>query len=183
MRWVLTSVGLYDSRIYDKTILNPPVGRTVTLRPLPQLETGPRSALPEIRSFAALATCDHALADQVPLELHEDCEHPEQRYAGCASSTAISATGWPWSWNTGPAHGRSDVAVERAAATRGVVTRAISPLYTVASPRSGLLLGFTGFAPETIAPAVARLAASFGDIARRREIRLGARARRSSGQG
>src|SRR5438309_1584967 len=35
MRWVLTSVGLYDSRIYDKTILNPPVGRTVTLRPLP----------------------------------------------------------------------------------------------------------------------------------------------------
>jgi len=80
-------------------------------------------------------------------------------------------------------HGRSDVAVERAAATRGVVTRAISPLYTVASPRSGLLLGFTGFAPETIAPAVARLAASFGDIARRREIRLGARARRSSGQG
>ena len=80
-------------------------------------------------------------------------------------------------------HGRSDVAVERAAATRGVVARAISPLYTAAAPRSGLLLGFTGFALEAIAPAVARLAGSFGDIARGRETRLGPRPRRSSGQG
>ncbi len=76
-------------------------------------------------------------------------------------------------------HGRPDVAVERAAATRDVVVRAISPLYTVAPPRSGLLLGFTGFAPDTIAPAVARLAASFGDIGRRGEVRLASRARRS----
>ena len=68
-------------------------------------------------------------------------------------------------------HGRSDVAVERAAAARGVVARAISPLYAAAAPRSGLLLGFTGFAPETIAPAVARLAGSFGDVARGRETR------------
>ena len=55
-------------------------------------------------------------------------------------------------------HGRPDVAVERAAAARGVIARAISPLYIAARPRSGLLLGFTGFAPEAIAPAVARLA-------------------------
>ena len=74
-------------------------------------------------------------------------------------------------------HGRSDVAVERAADKRGVVARAISPLYTAAPPRPGLLLGFTGFAPEAIAPAVTRLAASFGDIARRRAIRPGSRAR------
>lgn len=80
-------------------------------------------------------------------------------------------------------HGRADIAVERAAHTHGVVARAISSLYMAAPPQSGLLLGFTGFAPETIAPAVARLVASFGDIARRREIRLGSPARRSSEQG
>ncbi len=74
-------------------------------------------------------------------------------------------------------HGRPDVAVERAAATRDVVARAISPLYTVSPPRSSLLLGFTGFAPDTIAPAVARLAASFGDIER-----LGQNTPRRSGQ-
>lgn len=69
------------------------------------------------------------------------------------------------------------------ASTGGGAERAISSLYMAAPPQSGLLLGFTGFAPETIAPAVARLVASFGDIARRREIRLGSRARRSSEQG
>jgi GntR family transcriptional regulator / MocR family aminotransferase len=67
--------------------------------------------------------------------------------------------------------GRSDVAAERAAGARGVVVRAISALYTAAPPRSGLLLGFTGFAPGTIAPAVARLAASVGDVARPGEAR------------
>ena len=79
-------------------------------------------------------------------------------------------------------HGRADVAVERAADAYGVVVRAISSLYTAAPPRSGLLLGFTGFAPETIAPAVARLAASFGDVARGRARRLEPRAPRSSGR-
>ena len=41
-------------------------------------------------------------------------------------------------------HGRSDVAVERAAATRGVVTRAISPLYTVASRARACCWGLPG---------------------------------------
>ncbi len=65
-----------------------------------------------------------------------------------------------------PRHGRSDVAVERAAAARGVIARAISPLYTAARPRSGLLLGFTGFTPEAIVAAAAALAASVGDVKR-----------------
>jgi len=78
-------------------------------------------------------------------------------------------------------HGRPDVAVERAAAARGVVVRAISPLYTATPARSGLLLGFTGFAPETIAPAVARLAESFGDVATARARPRPPRASRSSG--
>jgi len=59
--------------------------------------------------------------------------------------------------------GRSDVAAQQAAAARGVIARAISPLYTTAPPRAGLLLGFTGFAPETIRPAAARLAESLAD--------------------
>jgi GntR family transcriptional regulator / MocR family aminotransferase len=54
--------------------------------------------------------------------------------------------------------GCSDVALERAAREAGVVVRAISPLYRAAKPRSGLLLGFTGFRPPLIVPAAARLA-------------------------
>ena len=50
--------------------------------------------------------------------------------------------------------------MERAAAARGVIARAISPLYLAAPPRAGLLLGFTGFPPETIVPAAAQLAQS-----------------------
>ena len=54
--------------------------------------------------------------------------------------------------------GRSDVALERALRAANVVARAISPLYRAAPPRSGLLLGFSGFPPHQIAPAAAELA-------------------------
>jgi GntR family transcriptional regulator/MocR family aminotransferase len=56
--------------------------------------------------------------------------------------------------------GRDDVAVQAAAAERGLVARAISRLYHDAAPRSGLLLGFSGFPPQAMAPAAARLAAA-----------------------
>ena len=54
--------------------------------------------------------------------------------------------------------GRSDVAAQAAAAERGLVARAISRLYHEAPPRSGLMLGFTGFPPQAMAPGAARLA-------------------------
>jgi GntR family transcriptional regulator/MocR family aminotransferase len=56
--------------------------------------------------------------------------------------------------------GLSDVAVQAAAAERGLVARAISRLYHDAPARSGLLLGFSGFPQEAMAPAAARLAAA-----------------------
>lgn len=56
--------------------------------------------------------------------------------------------------------GVSDVAVQAAAAERGLVARAISRLYHHVPPRSGLMLGFSGYPPDTMAPAVARLAAA-----------------------
>jgi len=58
--------------------------------------------------------------------------------------------------------GISDLAVQAAAAARGIVARAISGFYHDAPPRSGLLLGFSGFPPEAMAPAAARLAAASG---------------------
>lgn len=54
--------------------------------------------------------------------------------------------------------GRSDLEAEARAAAKGVLTRAISPLYHQAPPRQGLLLGFTGFPPAAMAGGVARLA-------------------------
>jgi GntR family transcriptional regulator/MocR family aminotransferase len=54
--------------------------------------------------------------------------------------------------------GRSDVALESAAHQAGLIVKAISPLYRKAEPRSGLLLGFSGFPPQRIIPAAARLA-------------------------
>jgi GntR family transcriptional regulator/MocR family aminotransferase len=56
--------------------------------------------------------------------------------------------------------GRDDVAAQAAAAERGLVARAISRLYHDTEPRSGLLLGFSGFPPQAMAPAAARLAAA-----------------------
>jgi len=52
----------------------------------------------------------------------------------------------------------SDVGLEAALRVQGVITRAVSTMYRKASPRRGLLLGFTGFPRQAIVPAVARMA-------------------------
>ena len=54
--------------------------------------------------------------------------------------------------------GVSDVALEQTARSRGVACRAISRLYLEAEPRTGLMLGFTGFQPDTLAEPTAILA-------------------------
>jgi len=54
--------------------------------------------------------------------------------------------------------GLSDVEVEQVASESGIVVRAMSPFYKKASPRSGLLLGFSGYPPQLLIPAAARLA-------------------------
>jgi GntR family transcriptional regulator / MocR family aminotransferase len=53
---------------------------------------------------------------------------------------------------------RSDIAVETAAQQAGIVVRAISRFYRAASPRPGLMLGFSGFPRQLIVPAAARFA-------------------------
>lgn len=60
--------------------------------------------------------------------------------------------------------GLDDVAAERAAAGRGVIARAISPLYRRAPPRAGLMLGFSGFPARGMAAGVARLAAALDSL-------------------
>jgi len=57
-----------------------------------------------------------------------------------------------------PRDGRSDLEMEAHARAGGVVARAISRLYHAAQPRSGLMLGFTGFPVAAMDPGVARLA-------------------------
>jgi GntR family transcriptional regulator / MocR family aminotransferase len=54
--------------------------------------------------------------------------------------------------------GRADVPLETALRAQGIIVRALSRMYRKAPPRQGFLLGFTGFTPQTIKPAVARLA-------------------------
>jgi GntR family transcriptional regulator / MocR family aminotransferase len=54
--------------------------------------------------------------------------------------------------------GLSDTAIERAGRPHGVVVRAMSRFYVAASPRSALVLGFSGHPRKTIVPAVERLA-------------------------
>jgi GntR family transcriptional regulator/MocR family aminotransferase len=61
--------------------------------------------------------------------------------------------------------GGDDVAVQTAAAARGVTARAISPLYRQAPARPGLLLGFTGYPAHSMAGGVAKLAQAFADLA------------------
>ena len=56
-------------------------------------------------------------------------------------------------------HQRSDVEIERAARKAGIIASAITPMYRKARPRSGLMLGFSGFPTQMIKPAAARLAA------------------------
>jgi GntR family transcriptional regulator/MocR family aminotransferase len=54
--------------------------------------------------------------------------------------------------------GLSDVTIERAAREHGVIVRAMSRLYVEAPVRSALMLGFSGYPRQIIAPAIARLA-------------------------
>jgi len=55
-------------------------------------------------------------------------------------------------------HHLSDIATETAAQRSGVSVRAISRFYRSAVPRSGLMLGFSGFPRQLVIPAAARLA-------------------------
>jgi GntR family transcriptional regulator/MocR family aminotransferase len=57
--------------------------------------------------------------------------------------------------------GLSDVTIERAAREHGVVVRAMSRLYVEAPAQSALMLGFSGYPHQIIAPAIARLARAF----------------------
>jgi GntR family transcriptional regulator/MocR family aminotransferase len=57
--------------------------------------------------------------------------------------------------------GLSDVTIERAAREHGVVVRAMSRLYVEAPPQPALMLGFSGYPRQIIAPAIARLARAF----------------------
>jgi GntR family transcriptional regulator/MocR family aminotransferase len=53
------------------------------------------------------------------------------------------------------------VSIERAAQEHGVVVRAMSRLYVEAPAQSALMLGFSGYPQQVMAPAVARLARAF----------------------
>jgi GntR family transcriptional regulator/MocR family aminotransferase len=57
--------------------------------------------------------------------------------------------------------GLSDVTLARAARDHGIVVHAMSRLYVEAPAQSALMLGFSGYPHQTIAPAVARLARAF----------------------
>jgi len=52
----------------------------------------------------------------------------------------------------------SDVRIEKIARESGVITRALSRLYLAGPTRSALMLGFTGYPPQVIIPAAAKLA-------------------------
>jgi GntR family transcriptional regulator/MocR family aminotransferase len=67
--------------------------------------------------------------------------------------------------------GQRDIEVEAAAARAGLVVRAISRFYRKAQPRSGLMLGFSGYPRQLIVPAAVRLAAL---IAQKRVKKLSA---------
>jgi len=64
--------------------------------------------------------------------------------------------------------GKSDLDIEAAAARAGIVVRAVSRFYRVAPPRSGLMLGFSGFPRQVIVPAAARLAKVVAPVQARR---------------
>jgi GntR family transcriptional regulator / MocR family aminotransferase len=57
--------------------------------------------------------------------------------------------------------GLSDVGIARAARDHGVVVQAMSRLYVEAPAQSALMLGFSGYPRQLIAPAIARLARGF----------------------
>jgi len=60
-------------------------------------------------------------------------------------------------------HRRSDTAIEAAARRHGIAVRAIHPMYKKARPRSGLMLGFSGFSCEAIVAAARRFAQLFAE--------------------
>jgi GntR family transcriptional regulator/MocR family aminotransferase len=60
----------------------------------------------------------------------------------------------------------SDTAIERAGRDHGVIVRAMSRLYVAATPRSALVLGFSGHPRQTIVPAVERLAQTVGELSK-----------------
>ncbi len=62
--------------------------------------------------------------------------------------------------------GLSDTAIERAGRDHGVIVRAMSRLYVAATPRSALVLGFSGHPRQTIVPAVERLAQTVGELSK-----------------
>jgi GntR family transcriptional regulator/MocR family aminotransferase len=57
-----------------------------------------------------------------------------------------------------PKDGRSDLAMVAAAARRGLTLRAVSPMYRATTPRSALMLGFSGHRPGALRWAVEELA-------------------------
>jgi len=78
--------------------------------------------------------------------------------------------------------GSDDRALEAEARRAGVIARALSGYYRKAPPRSGLLLGFTGYSRQAIAPAVAILARVISDElgAERSHRRAGSAGRRQA---
>lgn len=60
--------------------------------------------------------------------------------------------------------GPSDLAVSEVAARRGIVARAVSPMFIAAPPVQGLMLGFTGHEPETLRRAARELAGALVDV-------------------
>jgi GntR family transcriptional regulator/MocR family aminotransferase len=62
--------------------------------------------------------------------------------------------------------GLSDLNVEAAAQSEGIMVRAISRFYRRARPRAGLMLGFSGFPRQLIVPAAAKLASLIAGEAR-----------------
>ena len=60
----------------------------------------------------------------------------------------------------------SDIAVAAEAARRGLVVKPVSPHYIAAPPRSGLVLGFSGFDEHRLRSAVAELARVVRDVMR-----------------
>lgn len=57
----------------------------------------------------------------------------------------------------------SDIAIAEAAGARGIMVRAVSPLYIQAPPRQGLVLGYSGFDTHQLRTA----AATLGDVVRK----------------
>jgi GntR family transcriptional regulator/MocR family aminotransferase len=55
--------------------------------------------------------------------------------------------------------GVSDIEIEALARQAGISLRAVSRFYRAAAPKTGVMLGFSGFPPQVIVPAAAQLAA------------------------